>query len=94
VTKTKRRIQNAIYREQWKTLELVEEFVAGLEGNEGGAMDALHDLRNILEGELVETAEALGLVTASRLITKDGVIDLPVSSTQGKPGGSHRSAIN
>lgn len=93
MNRMQRKINKAIYQERLKTLELVEEFVADVEGDAARALDALHDLRNILEGELVETAEALGLVTASRLITKDGVIDLAATPTHWKPGYSTR-AIN
>lgn len=93
MSRIRRKIDKALYHEQSKTLALVEDTITDIENGQVGAIDSLHTLRTILEGHLVETAEALGLVAESRLITKEGIINLASSPTKWKPGYSTR-AIN
>ena len=73
----------AIFHERLKFLELIQEAIAANESGQTNAADSLWDMKMIVEEEMVEVAEKLGLVISTRWTTKDGVSEwMPNHQTQ------------
>ncbi len=68
-------INEEIYHERLKTLELVEEIIADVKNGQN-PMEAMATLLTIVKDDMVTAGERAGKVTAVRLITKDGVFEL------------------